>query len=117
MGSEDAEQAALIEWVAWAKHSIPELELLFAIPNGGKRHIATAVRLKKTGAKRGVLDLMLPVSKHGYHGLFLEMKVGENDLTPEQKEFKKGVEEQGYFVIVAWNWEEGRDALLWYVNS
>ena len=37
MGSEHAEQVALIQWAAWLAPQAPALRLLFAVPNGGKR--------------------------------------------------------------------------------
>lgn len=113
---EHDEQAALIEWVNWSKHSIPELELLFAIPNGGKRHVVTAMRLQKEGAKAGVFDLMLPVARRGYHGMFIEMKYGKNGLSESQQEFKKLVEAEGYLTLICWNWEEAKEGLLKYLK-
>ena len=39
----------------------PELKLLHAIGNGGKRNLIEAVRMKKEGVLSGVSDIMLPV--------------------------------------------------------
>ena len=46
MGSEHAEQVALVQWAAWKQGACPALRLLFAVPNGGKRDPVTAARLK-----------------------------------------------------------------------
>ena len=50
---EDAEQRIIFQWAAMETATRPELGLLYAIPNGGKRAIKTAVALKKQGVKRG----------------------------------------------------------------
>jgi hypothetical protein len=72
--TEHDEQVALSRWVTLLQPRHPELALLHAIPNGGHRHKAVAVRLKAEGVKRGVPDLCLPVPRGGHHGLYLEMK-------------------------------------------
>ena len=79
--SEHDEQSAIFEWAALMQGAYPELGLLFAIPNGGKRDKATAGKLKAEGVKAGVPDMCLPVSNGKYHGLFIELKVGENNPT------------------------------------
>ena len=71
---EGAEQATLMDWAALMAGRWPELQLLFHVPNGGARGKAEAARMKRQGVKAGVPDLMLPVARGGYHGLFLEMK-------------------------------------------
>jgi len=50
--SESTEQQALFEWAEFAAKKTPELKLLFAVPNGGKRNITTAARLKKEGVNQ-----------------------------------------------------------------
>ena len=35
---EEGEQIALFEWLHWMSGTYPELDLLFHIPNGGKRN-------------------------------------------------------------------------------
>ena len=59
---EEAEQAAIFEWAEYEKRKYPELELLYHVPNGGKRDAKTAAILKRCGVKAGVPDLVLPVA-------------------------------------------------------
>jgi hypothetical protein len=59
--------------------------LLFAIPNGGQRDIVVAAKLKAEGALSGVPDLFFAHPSGEYHGLWLELKVGKNHLTDNQK--------------------------------
>ena len=73
--SEHEEQKKLIKW--WhmfsSSASIPE-ELLFAIPNGGKRDVITASVLKSEGVRPGTPDLLLALDTYKHAGLFIEMK-------------------------------------------
>ena len=71
---EDAEQRVIFQWAAMETAACPELWLLYAIPNGGKRAIKTAIALKAQGVKSGVPDMCLPVARGGYHGLYIELK-------------------------------------------
>src|SRR4051812_28710500 len=72
-GTEHALQVAVFMWInQTGQHQFPNLNLLFAVPNGGLRHIATAANLVAEGVKRGVPDLVLPVPVAPYHGLFIE---------------------------------------------
>lgn len=52
--SESQEQIYLFQWAELNRRRMPELGLLFHVPNGGKRSMATARRLKAEGVKAGV---------------------------------------------------------------
>jgi hypothetical protein len=114
--SESSEQQALIQWAETLSKQIPELNLLYAIPNGGKRNIATAVRLKKEGVKAGVPDLCLPVARKGFHGLYIEMKVDRNKPTGNQMEWMHRLSGQGYAFKVCWGWEEAKKEIEKYLG-
>lgn len=103
---EHHEQAALIHWTRYMTNEYPELDLLFAIPNGGQRSAITGARLKAEGVKPGVPDLFLPVARGGYHGLFIEMKAGRNGTTGEQDRWIAELAKQMYFVKVCYSTEE-----------
>ena len=45
MQREAAEQEALFRWAAWMEPRVPELGLLFHVPNGGSRDRREAARL------------------------------------------------------------------------
>jgi len=71
--------------------------LYFAIPNGEKRHLGTAMKLKRTGVKAGVPDIFIPMPNNGYHGLFIELKRckgGTVSLT--QRQWIEALKVQGY---------------------
>lgn len=107
--SEHEEQALVIARVEMLAPSIPELRMLFAIPNGGHRYKATAAKLKAEGVKSGVSDLFLSVARHGFHGLYIEMKAQGGRVSDEQKEWISLARDYGYRAEVcigadaAWN--------------
>jgi hypothetical protein len=114
--TEHDEQAALVEACLLLEGHHPELALLFAIPNGGERHIAVAARLKAEGVKAGVPDLFLPVARGGCHGLWIEMKVGRNRLTANQLAWVERLRGQGYRVEVCYGYEAALAVLLEYLQ-
>jgi hypothetical protein len=117
MMSEHDLQVRLLLWADTYKDDYPELELLHAIPNGGYRAKATAIKLKAEGVKKGVPDLCLPVARGGYHGLYIEMKYDRNDLSPEQRQWFYRLRQQGYFCTACWAWETAADTLEHYLKG
>ena len=115
--SEHQEQAALIEWAGTQTPAHPDLALLFAIPNGGQRHPAVAQKLKAEGVRAGVPDLCLPAPRHGYFGLFIEMKVKPNKTSPAQNEWLAALEAKGYYCKVCYGFDEARAVLEWYLGA
>ena len=113
--SEHDEQVALFEWAAYAQNQHPALRLMFAIPNGGHRHKAVAAKLKAEGVKAGVLDVFLPVSRGGYHGLWVEMKFKKNKPSPEQKQWLDDLDKEGFLAVVCWSFYEAKDAVESYI--
>src|SRR6185503_6440225 len=124
--SEHTEQAALFEWVAWNLARYPDLEMLYAIPNGGsraakvnekgQRYSPEAQRLKAEGVKRGVFDIALDVSRGGYHGLRIEMKTREGKPSKEQLDWLGRYVRHGYSAVICKGWEAARDAIEAYLN-
>jgi len=113
--SEHSEQCALFEWAAIKSHVIPELGYLFAIPNGGFRHKATAGKLKAEGLKAGIPDISLPIARGDYIGFWVEMKFGKNKLTKHQKRWVNFLREHGHYVAICWSMEEACDEILRYL--
>lgn len=116
---EDQEQVALFKWAALQSGTLPELDMLAAVPNGGFRKMATAVRLKQTGVKAGYPDLILDVPRRGFHGLRIEMKrinASPSDVSEEQAAWLERLRAQGYKAEVCKGWLAARDLLLWYLG-
>lgn len=121
---EDENQRALIKWATLATPRIPQLALLFAVPNGGRRDAREAARLKGTGVKAGVPDLLLP---YGYeiianglrghcNGLAIEMKSAKGRVTPEQSKWHDMLRGAGWQVNVCRSWMEAREVICAYLG-
>ena len=114
--SEGDEQQKLFQWASIASNLLhyEGLGLLFHIPNEGKRSRFSGGKMKAEGLKRGVADVCLPVPRGPYHGLFFEMKYGNNKLTKEQEQFLKGVRAQGYATWVCYSAQEAIELITHY---
>lgn len=90
--------------------------LLFAIPNGGARHIKTARELKAEGVRKGVPDLFLAYPHNGYSGLFIEMKKRYGGrVSPEQKAYIEALRGKGYKVEVCKGCDDAYQAMVLYL--
>lgn len=113
--TEEEHQIRLIQW----SKTRPDVEpFLFHPANGGHRSIRTAVRLKASGVKPGVSDLMLAYPAHGYHGLWIELKrIGKSSISKEQKDWVNRMISVGYAAFFCFGWEDARDTILNYLNG
>lgn len=109
---EDDHQKALFQYAAYLKL----LKWFHAIPNGGKRNVREAVRLKAQGVKAGVHDTFLPKPRGVYHGCYLELKHGKNKLSAKQIEFAIAVVADGYCSFTCYSSEEAEEALKMYLK-
>ena len=107
--SEHSEQVGFINWF---RVQYPRV-LIFAIPNGEKRSITVAKRLKAEGVVRGVPDLYVPA-----WNLWVEMKrVSGGRLSPDQKEMITYLENIGHKVIVGKGAGDASKKVLEYLKS
>jgi hypothetical protein len=122
---EHDEQAALFTWASYQTARLPELRLMFAIPNGGHRNLLVAKKMKAEGAKAGVPDIFLPVARNGFHGLFLEMKTeanrpkrgGKGGLSDLQAQWISELREQGFRCEVCYGSREAEAILIQYLTN
>lgn len=117
--TEHQEQVALFKWATLQQGTLPVLQYLYAVPNGGKRNLVIAMKLKAEGVKPGVPDVALDVAARGFHGLRIEMKrtnAKPSDVRPEQRDWHEFLVKQGYHVSVCKGWLEARQVLLWYLE-
>ena len=114
--TEDSEQAMLFTWARMQEAAHPELRLMYAIPNGGYRHLKTAINLKRTGVKAGVPDICLPVKRGTYNGLYVEMKrtVG-GTVSSYQKWWLAELAKAGHKCVVCKGFDEARAAIMAYL--
>jgi len=115
--SESEEQIRLMQWCKRNQKKHPKLRKIFAIPNGGKRHIATAARMKLEGVKRGVPDLFLPVPSRGYAGLFIEMKrIKGGKISKDQEEWKEMLSEENFAWVLAKGFVQAKRLIKGYLK-
>ena len=114
---EHSEQAAVFERASLHLRKYPEMELLFAIPNGGYRPGKTGGTMKAEGAKPGVPDMFLPVQRGEYAGLFIEMKVKGGSIRDIQEQWIFSLRNQGYRVDVCWGQDDAMATLLAYLDG
>lgn len=114
---EAMEQSNLLEWCGWMQKRIPELRLLYHVPNGGYRNEIEAAHLKRQGVKRGVPDLCLPVARGKYHGLYIEMKTRNGKVSEWQEMWLNDLTEQGYLAVVCRGADEARKVLEEYLHG
>lgn len=124
-GSEDGHQAALFCWAQQNVREFPNIDRMFAIPNGGARDPRTGARLKMTGVKKGVPDVCLPVPIGRYAGLFIEMKkpadrekkTRAGRTSNEQDSWIEYLSSVSYATAVCYSWEEAVATLHWYYGK
>ena len=132
---EHKESVALIGWRNLQLGKYPELATLIHIPNGGKRNIRVAQKLKAEGTRAGVSDYLLPVAREvvvpwtnensgvsGWsyplrNGLWIELKAGKNKPTDEQYEWLYLMRDQGYAAEWCVGWFEASELIMAYING
>lgn len=109
--SEHELQAACVKWFDH-QHGKRKDVFLFAVPNGGHRHPATARKLKAEGVRAGVPDLCLIYSRkvHGRDVMvqaartaFIEMKTESGKLSAKQDEVCERLENMNVHTYVCRN--------------
>lgn len=118
-------QKAIFEWADINTYKAPELKLLNASLNGVKlTSQASGYKAKLAGLKKGYPDLFLPVARHSYHGLFIELKRDANEalqikrgsLTREQKWWLSELERQGYLAKVCFGFKNTIETIKNYLK-
>lgn len=98
---EGQEQAALMQEL---QLRFPEAySLIYHVPNGGHRVKAVAAKLKGQGVKAGVPDLVLPMARGGWFGLYIEFKAQppfDAPVSPSQDAYLQMLHRQGYLAVV-----------------
>lgn len=88
------------EFVSWWRKTQPDI--IFAIPNGGKRGPATAQKLRLEGVMPGVWDIFCPERY-----LWIEFKRrDQGTLSQAQREFGEAMLAAGYRCMVAWGCDD-----------
>lgn len=113
---ESVEQTCLFRWAVYASAKYPELDLMYHIPNEGKRSQIGGAMLKAQGLKAGVPDVCLPVPRGKFHGLYIELKAGKNRATEKQLEWMDKLSAQGYITALCYGWESASETIRKYLE-
>jgi len=102
-----------IHLVSWFRKAFPGV-IIYSIPNGGNRHVATAVKLKAEGTLPGVPDLFIP----GWN-LHVEMKRAKGGkLSKNQKEMIEYLEQTcGHTVLVGHGFYDAQEKILKFAEK
>jgi hypothetical protein len=110
------EQQLQINIVNWFNFQFPELEPDFHhFANERKCSWQEGRTLKRMGVKRGVADLFLAYPTDDYAGLWIELKVGRNQVSKEQREFGDRKMSRGYQFFIVRSLDEAKGILLHYL--
>lgn len=112
--SEELEQIQLVNWVH-TEYGDPIWKRLHHSPNGGKRHIKTAQRLKMMGVRKGFPDLILAVPRLEWSGLVIELKIGRGRMSPDQVEWFDWLTECRFKCELCYGLQQGKDAIREYL--
>lgn len=103
--------------VKWFRYEYKGMtKVLFSIPNGGYRTPFEAMIMKGEGVVAGVADLFLMEARGEFHGLFIEMKVGKNKQTIEQKEFEKAAKRNLFAYVVCRSFDDFKETIINYLK-
>jgi hypothetical protein len=106
--SEHEEQAGFVQWF---RAKWPNV-LIYAVPNGGRRSISTAKKLRREGVTPGIPDLHIPA-----WAIWIEMKRQKGGRTsPDQDVMIEYLERVGHRVIVGNGAMDASDKLLKLLN-
>ena len=115
--TEEQEQIALFSWARRLSAYIPELAIMYHIPNGGSRRPREGVYLRASGVLSGVPDICLPVPRGGYGALYIELKrVKRGVLSRNQKAMIEALNDAGNLAIVCKGAAEAEARILEYLG-
>lgn len=113
--SEDKIQQDIFMWFNnnyCLKHHDPRC-IIFSVPNGGTRNKMEAMKLKSTGMKAGVSDLIVILPNKV---LFVEVKTETGRQSDKQIEFEKTITDLGYSYILVRSLGEFKTVVSEFLN-
>ena len=116
MLSEDILQAEIFKWYH-NNYCLPihtPRHYIFSVPNGGLRNKREAVKMKATGLKAGVSDLIILQPNKA---IFVEVKTETGRQSDKQKAFQVIVSNLGFEYHVVRSLEEFKEKIYPYLES
>jgi hypothetical protein len=113
------EQWTLFRKLEWREKEYPALKLCFATLNGLVIGPAQAMRAKRAGLKPGVPDIVLPVPRGSYHGLFIELKRRDERIEPSELQvaWLDNLTAQGYLALCCHGADDAEKTILNYLGG
>jgi hypothetical protein len=114
---EHKEQATLFFWAErmFNRGVIPEIALMFAVPNGNGVNVGTRIKMWREGVKGGVPDIEWPIKRRGFTGLHIELKRRKDyEISTKQLKYAAALREEGRAVYFCIGWEQAAWVILWY---
>ncbi len=115
--SEDSIQTAFFNWCLANNRLVPELDLMFSVPNGAYKSKASARKFKQTGLRAGVPDVMFPVARCGFNGMFIEFKSDTGRVSTAQKWWIENLRKQGYLVTTCRKSDLAAEMVMAYLRG
>lgn len=120
---EHVEQEAVAKWrddllAMGNANPYPQLSRLNASASGEKRSKLIGWKLKRMGVLPGIPDFHLPVGRHGFLSLYVEMKrVKSGRLSETQKAMCADLVSEGNMVVIARGAKDAIDQIERYLSG
>lgn len=115
--TEHQEQCVIFQWADLQAAKYPCLRFMYASLVGVNLRPHQAASAKRQGVRKGQPDICLPYPVKDFHGLYIELKVGNNKPTKEQVEYIDYLKSVGYRVEVAYGSKEAIDFITDYLEG
>lgn len=110
-------QCRIFEWAKYYESVYPEVALLNSSMNGVRLSPGLRVKTKKAGMKKGYPDILLPVKRGKYSGLYIELKIGKNKATQEQEWFLKQLANQSFYCAIVYGSDKSIELIKNYLKG
>jgi hypothetical protein len=117
--SEHDHQVQVIKWAVLQVKcgTYPDLDVLHAIPNAGRRTRGEVGWMLSEGLKSGVPDLHLPVARGGWKSLYIEMKSERGRVSKSQAWWQSRLYQLGHCVVTCFTHVQAEETLVEYLDG
>lgn len=84
--------------------------------NERRTSIQAGVRLKRKGVKSGVPDILIFEPRNGYAGLAIELKVGTNKASENQKRWQQELQKRNWKTLISNDIDAVINTIYSYLN-
>ena len=91
---------------------------LYCASAGGMRtSMRQAIKMRRTGYKKGFPDLQIMHPTKLHHGLFIEIKTSKGQASPEQKAWRDELNKRGYRAVICKGLDACIHEIITYMNE